>query len=409
MPRTKKQQPTRKVPHTEKLVEGEDDVPVSSSSTGPDSIDLYAEFDVPRTATEIEIKKAYRKLCLLYHPDKLSHTLKTDDERASATQKFQTLASHYNVLSNASLRSRYDATGRIPSDDADAFSAFDASGAATWDEFFAHLWNGRVNDDSLAEFAKTYRMSEEEERDVLDAYVRCKGDLLDMIQRVMLSTYDDVERFTVIVQKAIDEGKVKRLGTFPEVDGKRLDKAKRKAERERKEAEKADAQNKKARGSNKKAKKDGDGDVGGLLAMIGARTRNTFENLVENLERNYHEEARAKKKGTKKTKKRNGKRGEEEDEEDQEEGWEDVPKDWQPELDDEEFERIQKEMLARRSGGASSTSKTGEDDDGSQAEEDIDSEEADGTKARRTKRTTKRKAPATRASGSAKKKPRRKP
>ncbi|RHZ45454.1 J domain-containing protein, partial [Aspergillus thermomutatus] len=65
----------------------------------------YDALGVPPTATELEIKKAYRKLAIVTHPDK-----NPGDETAHA--RFQAIGEAYQVLSNEELRKRYDKYGK---------------------------------------------------------------------------------------------------------------------------------------------------------------------------------------------------------------------------------------------------------------------------------------------------------
>jgi molecular chaperone DnaJ len=66
--------------------------------------DYYEVLGVSRSADEAEIKKAYRKLALKYHPDK-----NPDDK--DAEEKFKEAAEAYEVLSDANKRARYDRFG----------------------------------------------------------------------------------------------------------------------------------------------------------------------------------------------------------------------------------------------------------------------------------------------------------
>src|SRR5579885_346524 len=66
--------------------------------------DYYEVLGVSRTATETEIKSAYRKLAVRYHPDKNP----CDNE---AEEKFKEAAEAYSVLSDAEQRARYDRFG----------------------------------------------------------------------------------------------------------------------------------------------------------------------------------------------------------------------------------------------------------------------------------------------------------
>ena len=66
--------------------------------------DYYEVLGVSKSATADEIKKAYRKLAIKYHPDK-----NPDDKEAE--EKFKEAAEAYDVLSNPDKRSRYDQFG----------------------------------------------------------------------------------------------------------------------------------------------------------------------------------------------------------------------------------------------------------------------------------------------------------
>ena len=66
--------------------------------------DYYEILGVSKTATDEEIKKAYRKKAIQYHPDK------NPGDKASE-EKFKEAAEAYEILSNAEKRQRYDQFG----------------------------------------------------------------------------------------------------------------------------------------------------------------------------------------------------------------------------------------------------------------------------------------------------------
>jgi len=66
--------------------------------------DYYEVLEVSQTATDQEIKSAYRRLAVKYHPDK-------NPNDASAEEKFKEAAEAYSVLQDAEQRRRYDRFG----------------------------------------------------------------------------------------------------------------------------------------------------------------------------------------------------------------------------------------------------------------------------------------------------------
>lgn len=70
-----------------------------------DSKDYYGVLQVPKAATDVEIKKAYRKLAMKYHPDK------NPDLQSESASKFQEIGEAYDVLSDQEKRAIYDQYG----------------------------------------------------------------------------------------------------------------------------------------------------------------------------------------------------------------------------------------------------------------------------------------------------------
>lgn len=66
--------------------------------------DYYEVLGISKEATADEIKKAYRKMAIQYHPDK-------NPGDKEAEEKFKEAAEAYDVLSNADKRARYDQFG----------------------------------------------------------------------------------------------------------------------------------------------------------------------------------------------------------------------------------------------------------------------------------------------------------
>jgi DnaJ-class molecular chaperone len=63
--------------------------------------DLYSELNVPRGASEADIKKAYRKLAKELHPDK-------NKDNPKATERFSKVTRAYDILTDKDKRAQYD-------------------------------------------------------------------------------------------------------------------------------------------------------------------------------------------------------------------------------------------------------------------------------------------------------------
>ncbi len=65
--------------------------------------DYYRILGVPRSADATEIKRAYRKLALEWHPDKVP-----EERKEEASKKFQDIGEANDVLSDPEKKSKYD-------------------------------------------------------------------------------------------------------------------------------------------------------------------------------------------------------------------------------------------------------------------------------------------------------------
>src|SRR4249920_2104662 len=93
--------------------------------------DYYQILDVPRTATESEIKKAYRRLAMKHHPDR------NPDDKASE-ESFKEAKEAYEVLTDSQKRAIYDQHGHAgldPQRGGGGFSSADAFGDMFGDVF----------------------------------------------------------------------------------------------------------------------------------------------------------------------------------------------------------------------------------------------------------------------------------
>ena len=68
--------------------------------------DYYKILGIERSATDDEIKKAYRKRALVHHPDR--HANASDAEKKEQEKKFKEVGEAYGVLSDPRKKARYD-------------------------------------------------------------------------------------------------------------------------------------------------------------------------------------------------------------------------------------------------------------------------------------------------------------
>ena len=97
--------------------------------------DYYEVLGISRSASEQEIKSAYRKLALQYHPDR-------NPGNDEAEEKFKEAAEAYSVLSDAQKRSQYDRFGHagIGTASGGGFGGFDPSVFADFSDILGDIF-----------------------------------------------------------------------------------------------------------------------------------------------------------------------------------------------------------------------------------------------------------------------------
>ena len=126
----------------------DDHDPINQFFPGETDVDLYAVLSLNSDATTDAVKKAYRRLALLYHPDK--HATATAQAKEDASTKFQQIGFAYAVLSDEKRKARYDTTGK--SDEGFELEAGDDG----WEAYFEDLFD-RVTRGKLDEMKKEYQ------------------------------------------------------------------------------------------------------------------------------------------------------------------------------------------------------------------------------------------------------------
>lgn len=91
--------------------------------------DYYEVLGIDKNASEDEIKKAYRKLAIKYHPDR-------NPDSKEAEEKFKEAAEAYDVLHDPQKRQQYDQFG-FNAPGAGGFGGFGESGGFSMDDIFS--------------------------------------------------------------------------------------------------------------------------------------------------------------------------------------------------------------------------------------------------------------------------------
>ncbi|KAJ5928435.1 hypothetical protein N7466_007391 [Penicillium verhagenii] len=249
--------------------------------------DLYKILGVESTATPEAIKSAYKKNALKHHPDKVS-----EDARDAAHTKFQQIALAYGVLSDPRRRNLYDRTGNTS-------EVLGEDGDFDWMEFYREQLSAMLDVQTISDFQKKYQNSDEEKRDLLEAYERHGGDLDKIYQSVMLcNVLDDDERFRATIDQAIADKEVKDYKKYSQEPEKKREQRRKRAEKEAKEAEKlgkeVEEKKKKKAAAASKASKGSDAGEDDLLALITKRQQQRGQGFLAQLEEKYIQPSRQK-------------------------------------------------------------------------------------------------------------------
>jgi len=101
--------------------------------------DYYKILGVDKSATQGEIKKAYRKLAMKHHPDR-------NAGNKSSEEKFKEITEANEVLSDPEKRKKYDTLGSN-------WKQYQNTGGQGFDDFFSHSGGGRRQSGSTYEYS----------------------------------------------------------------------------------------------------------------------------------------------------------------------------------------------------------------------------------------------------------------
>lgn len=187
--------------------------------------DLYEVLKIPKTANEKQVRKAYHKLSLLVHPDRVE-----ENEKVEATEKFKVLGKIHSVLSDKEKKAIYDESGDFDEES-------DEMVERDWREYWRMLFKPITIKD-INDYEKKYKGSEQERNDLKRAYLDGKGDMDFILEAVPFTHTEEEPRLKDLIQGMIDEGEVPVYKAFTDETPKKRERRKRKWEKEAQEAAK---------------------------------------------------------------------------------------------------------------------------------------------------------------------------
>ena len=162
--------------------------------------DLYQVLSLDKSASESEIKRAYRRKSLEVHPDRVPRA-----EKVVATEKFQALSRVHSVLSDQDKKAVYDDSGEVEDDI--------VVQERDWDAYWRILFK-KITVEDIREFEASYKGSEEEENDLKSAYIDYEGDMDAIMENVLCATVEDEPRYREIIQRLVDAKEIPKYKKF---------------------------------------------------------------------------------------------------------------------------------------------------------------------------------------------------
>jgi DnaJ family protein C protein 9 len=155
--------------------------------------DLYSLLGIKKTANNPEIRKAYRRLVFLFHPDKN----KTDPD---ASSKFSNISKAYKILSNPETKKIYDDTGEYDEENQGEINITETL------NYFRKIYSPQ----DIESFEKKYVGSKEEEEDLINFYNENDGDMKHILEWIPFSKNEDIERYIKIYENLFKNKNLKK-------------------------------------------------------------------------------------------------------------------------------------------------------------------------------------------------------
>ena len=154
--------------------------------------DLYSLLGIKNTATNSEIRNAYRRLVFLCHPDK-------NKTAPDASSKFANISRAYKILSNPESTKIYDETGEYDGENQREINITETL------TYFRKIYSPK----DIENYEKKYVGSKDEEEDLIHFYNE-NGDITKILEWIPFSKNGDVERYVKIYEKLFKKKTLKK-------------------------------------------------------------------------------------------------------------------------------------------------------------------------------------------------------
>lgn len=224
---------------------------------------FYDVLNVDSKATQQEIRKAYYKLALKYHPDRIS-TNSDEESKKDIEDRFKAIGFAYEVLGDSDKRKIYDKNPLAFSESATDISKF------------TDLFR-KITTQDIDEFKNHYVGSAEELEDIMASYMRNFGDIVKITEEIFFGSVHEEDRYIEIIKRQIARE------ILPDYLTKSPDSHRKKALR----IKKAEKEALEADSYAKKLGLFSGIDGSNLTSLIQNKQKSRFDDMISNLESKY--------------------------------------------------------------------------------------------------------------------------
>ena len=164
--------------------------------------DFYEILGVSKNASLDEMKKKYKKLAILVHPDK------NPSDPIGAKEKFQLLSLAMETLSDPRKKKLYDQLG------IKEYLNYIKGNQSSNETYNYETIYKKFTTDDIDQYEVQYIGSKEEVKDILFFYEKCRGDMSQIIEYVPFSSSLHIIRYKEIIDIGIENKKIEKYENF---------------------------------------------------------------------------------------------------------------------------------------------------------------------------------------------------